>query len=66
LGYNDLYDGVNYILSFTYTTNNLYTETNNFNFTIIQNGIDKLNATINATPDEENGRIKIDIVSKNT
>ena len=66
LGYNDLYDGVNYILSFTYTTNNLYTETNNFNFTIIQSGIDKLNATINATPDEENGRIKIDIVSKNT
>ena len=66
LGYNDLYDGVNYILSFTYTTNNLYTETNNFNFTIIQNGIDKLNATITATPDEDNGRIKIDIVSKNT
>ena len=62
LGY-DLSDGVNYILSFTYTTNNLYTETINYNFAIIQRGIDKLNATITATPDEENGRIKINIVS---
>ena len=64
LGY-DLLDSINYTLSFTYTTNNLYTETKNYNFTVIQQGVDKLNATITATPDEENGRIKIDIIATN-
>ena len=64
LGY-DLIDTVNYTLSFTYTTNNLYTETKNYNFAVIQQGIDKLDATITATPDIENGRIKIDIISNN-
>ena len=62
LGY-DLLDGIDYTLFFTYTTNNLYTETIEYNFAIIQRGIDKLDATITATPDSENGRIKIDIVS---
>ena len=62
LGY-DLLDSINYTLSFTYTTNNLYTETKNYNFTVIEQGVDKLNATITATPDEENGRVKIDIVT---
>ena len=52
-------------MSFTYTTNNLYTETKNYNFAVIQQGIDKLDATITATPDIENGRIKIDIISNN-
>jgi hypothetical protein len=56
-------DSINYTLSFTYTTNNLYTETKNYNFTVIEQGVDKLNATITATPDEENGRIKIDIIT---
>jgi len=62
----DLLDGVNYVLSLTYTTNNLYTETINYRFTVIQYGVDKLNANITATADEENGRIKIDIISKDT
>ena len=62
LGY-DLLDGIDYTLFFTYTTNNLYTETIEYNFAIIQRGIDKLDATITATPDSENGRIKIDLVS---
>ena len=65
LGYNDLYDGVNYNLILTYTTNNSYTDSRNYNFTIIQTGIDRLNANITATPDNQNGRIKINIVSKN-
>ena len=60
----DLLDGINYVMTLTYTTNNLYTETINYKFTIIQYGVDKLNADITATVDEENGRIKIDIISK--
>ena len=62
----DLLDGVNYVMALTYTTNNLYTETINYKFTVIQYGVDKLNADITATVDEENGRIKIDIISKDT
>ena len=62
----DLLDGINYVLSLTYTTNNLYTETINYRFTVIQYGVDKLNADIIATTDEENGRIKIDIISKDS
>lgn len=53
-------------MALTYTTNNLYTETINYKFTVIQHGVDKLNADITATVDEENGRIKIDIISKDT
>lgn len=53
-------------MALTYTTNNLYTETINYKFTVIQYGVDKLNADITATVDEENGRIKIDIISKGT
>lgn len=62
----DLLDGVSYVMTLTYTTNNLYTETINYKFTVIQYGVDKLNADITATVDEENGRIKIDIISKDT
>ena len=53
-------------MALTYTTNNLYTETINYKFTVIQYGVDKLNADITATVDEENGRIKINIISKDT
>jgi len=53
-------------MAFTYTTNNLFTETLYYNFTVIQRGIDKLNADIIATTDEENGRIQIDIIAKDT
>lgn len=62
----DLLDGVSYVMALTYTTNNLYTETINYKFIIIQYGVDKLNADITATVDEEDGRIKIDIISKDT
>ena len=62
----DLLDGASYVMALTYTTNNLYTETINYKFTIIQYGVGKLNADITATADEENGRIKINIISKNS
>ena len=62
----DLYDGVSYTLQFSYVTNNLYSETKKYHFNVIQYGIDKINADIFATPDEENGRMKIDIVAKDT
>ena len=62
----DLLDGINYTMVLTYTTNNLYTKTLNYNFTIIQYGIDKLNADIIATADNENGRMKINIISKDS
>lgn len=62
----DLLDGVNYVMALTYTTNNLYSETINYRFTVLQYGVDKLNANIFAIVDEENGRIRIDIISKDT
>lgn len=61
----DLLDGISYTLRLEYTTNNLYTGFKDYSFTVIQYGIDVLNANITATPDEENGRIKVNILSKN-
>lgn len=62
----DLLDGINYTLTLTYTTNNLYTKTDNYNFTIIQYGVDRLNADVFVTKDDENGKIRIDVISKDT
>ncbi len=62
----DLLDGVSYTMALTYTTNNLYSETLYYKFTIIQDGADKLNADITATVDEENGRVRIDVVATDT
>lgn len=59
----ELFDGVNYSLFLTYVTNNLYSQTKQYDFKIIQYNSNPLNANIYATPDEENGRIKINIVS---
>lgn len=50
----------------TYTTNNLYTESIQYKFTVIQYGVDRLNADITATVDEENGRIRVDVISRDT
>lgn len=57
-----LKDGDIYTLEITFTTYNLYTETNRFIFTILENGIEKIEGTITAIPEEENGRIGIRIV----
>lgn len=61
-----LEDGISYVAVLEYTTNNLYTETKTYKFTIMQYGIDKLNADIEASTDQEEGRIKIDIIAKDT
>ena len=61
-----LEDGISYVAVLEYTTNNLYTETKTYKFTIMQYGIDKLNADIEASADQEEGRIKIDIIAKDT
>lgn len=57
-----LKDGDVYTLEITFTTYNLYTETSSFIFTILENGIEKIEGTITAMPEEENGRIGIKIV----
>lgn len=61
-----LEDGISYVAVLEYVTNNLYTETKTYKFTIMQYGIDKLNADIEASADQEEGRIKIDIIAKDT
>lgn len=58
-----LEDGISYKAKVTYTTNNEYSNSYEYIFSIIRNGIDPLKATITAEPDEENGRVKINIVS---
>ena len=59
----DLLDGVSYKLVFSFTTNNLYSQTESYNFRIVEYGADVLNANIIKTIDENNGRVKINIVS---
>ena len=62
----DLPTDIDYTLSFTYTTNNLYTETVNFQFKIAQQATNKLNVVLQAIPQPENGRIKVDINFENS
>lgn len=57
-----LKDGEVYTLEIAITTYNLYTETTTFVFTVLENGIEKIEGTITALPEEENGRIGIRIV----
>ena len=57
-----LKDGEIYTLEISFTTYNLYSETNQFVFTVLENGIEKIDGTITAIPEEENGRIGIRIV----
>lgn len=57
----------NYHLIVEYTTNDLYTDKNEYNFSVIQvSGGERLNATISAKPDDEEGCIIVNIKSKNT
>ena len=57
-----LKDGDVYKLQVIFTTYNLYSEMNEYVFTILENGIEKIEGTITAIPEEENGRIGIRIV----
>lgn len=61
----ELLDSIDYIMQFTYITNNSYTETKKYNFIIIEYGFDKLNVSLTAFPDQENGRVIIQITPIN-
>ena len=54
-------DGQKYIIKFIYTTKNFYSEVKLFRITVVQYNINRLRAEIIATPDNENGRIKINV-----
>lgn len=59
-----LEDGVRYRAVVAYITNNEYSDSKSYIFAIVQKGSDVLDATITATEDNENGRVRIDIVAK--
>jgi hypothetical protein len=61
-----LEDGIGYKLIFTYYTINEYSESSTYTFSVIQNTIDALDATISAEADINNGRIKIEVKSTTT
>ena len=52
-------DDIEYRLEFTYTTTNLYTETINYNFKIIKQSYQGLDATLSLTPREQLGCIEV-------
>ena len=54
-------EGVPYIIDFSYITNSGYQSSGQYSFKIIQYGIDRINATVTATPDDVEGRMKIHI-----
>lgn len=66
---------INYIISYAfeetipyrmvieYTTNNGYQDSAQYSFSIIRGGLDPLNVTISAIAENENGRIKIHVLS---
>lgn len=57
----ELSNSIDYTMQFTYTTNNSYTQTKTYNFIIIEYGFDTIDASLTAIPDQENGRIIIQI-----
>lgn len=57
----DLKDDIDYVLVFTYTTNNLYTDSISFNFKIKAQMDYILDAITSFEADSENGRIKINV-----
>lgn len=60
----DLEKQVIYTLLFNYTTTNLYKETISFQFKISAEAENELHATVEVTPEEESGRMKINIAFK--
>ena len=54
-----------YVVKLTYQTNNLYTETLEYKFQILQFQIDKIAASINTYVDNDEGRIKIHLKATN-
>lgn len=56
-------EGESYYFTFKYETANMYTESNTYEFMVIQEGADKLEATLTATLDNINGCIALHIKS---
>ena len=68
INYNIEYDlptGVQLQLTFIYTTNNLYSNTETYTFAIAEEASNQFDATFSITPDESHGRIKLDIDFEN-
>jgi len=61
-----LKEGEVYRAILTYTTNNNYTGSKYYDFLVIASTISKLNATISAEPDNEDGRMAVYIRGKDT
>ena len=57
-------EGESYYFTFEYETANMYTESNTYEFMVIQEGADKLEATLTAALDNINGCIALNIKSK--
>ena len=57
-------EGESYYFTFAYETANMYTESNTYEFMIVQEGADILNANLTATLDSINGCIILNIKSK--
>lgn len=55
----ELIDGEEYILEVEYTTMNLYSQTDEYRFTVIQRGGERLNASISAEADAEEGAVHV-------
>ena len=57
-------EGESYYFTFEYETANMYTESNTYEFMVVQEGADILNANLTATLDNINGCIALNIKSK--
>lgn len=57
-------EGESYYFTFEYETANMYTESNTYEFMIVQEGADILNANLTATLDNINGCIVLNVKSK--
>lgn len=57
-------EGESYYFTFEYETANMYTESNTYEFMVVQEGADILNANLTATLDNINGCIVLNVKSK--
>ena len=55
-----------YYFTVDFTTLNLYSEQNRFDFKVVQSSTEELNITINAVEDESNGRIGVSLKRSNS
>lgn len=56
-------ENISYVIKFTFITSGGYTDSREFNFKLLRYGVEDIAATINAFPDNEEGRIRVEIKS---